>query len=182
MSGPAETVGAPEGLIDRIGEGLSRGCLAVAAAALVCIVAINGTNVVARYAFGSPFSWAEELMLFLMILAVFAGAIAITWRNLHIRIDTFVDLAPPRVRRAMLALGALVSIATMLAIVFASANIVMLLYQLDQRSDALDLPSWLPQSFLTISLAVIALLIAVRTVRSFVRVPPPAAPESENAR
>ena len=32
-------------------------------------------------------------MLFLMILSVFAGAIAVTWRNLHIRIDTFVERA-----------------------------------------------------------------------------------------
>ena len=70
---------------------LTQFCLAIAAGALLCIVAINGANVVARYLFGTPFSWAEELMLFLMILSVFSGAIAITWRNLHIRIDTFVD-------------------------------------------------------------------------------------------
>ncbi len=30
-------------------------------------------------------------MLFLMILGVFSGAVAVTWRNLHIRIDTIVD-------------------------------------------------------------------------------------------
>jgi TRAP-type C4-dicarboxylate transport system permease small subunit len=47
----------------------------------------------------------------------------------------------------------------------------------DQRSDALDLPSWIPQSFLTIGLAVIALLIGVRTVLELVRPKPPAPPE-----
>ena len=54
----------------------------------------NGVNVVARYFFGSPFSWAEELMLFLMIFGVFAGGIAVTWRNQHIRIETIIERAP----------------------------------------------------------------------------------------
>lgn len=161
-------------LVDRCGEALSRTCLTIAAAALLAIVAINGANVLARYIFISPFSWAEELMLFLMILSVFSGAIAVTWRNTHIRIDTFIDLAQPAVRRTAMAIGAIVSITAILTIVYASANIVSLLHQLDQRSDALDLPSWIPQSFLTIGLAVIALLIAVRTILSLVRATAPA--------
>jgi TRAP-type C4-dicarboxylate transport system permease small subunit len=49
-------------------------------------------------------------------------------------------------------------------IVYASTNLLRVLHQLDQRSDALDIPAWIPQSFLTISLSVIALIIAVRTV------------------
>jgi TRAP-type C4-dicarboxylate transport system permease small subunit len=158
-------------LVDRLGESLTQVCLAIAAASLLCIVGINGANVVARYLFLSPFSWGEELMLFLMILSVFSGAIAITWRNMHIRIDTFVDQAPPAVRQVIMAAGALMSIAAIGTIVYASATIVSLLRQIDQRSDALDLPSWIPQSFLTIGLAVTALLIAVRTVQALLRGP-----------
>jgi len=156
-------------LIDRLGNGLSRLCLSIAAAALLCIVAINGANIVARYIFISPFSWAEEIMLFLMILAVFSGAVAITWRNLHIRIDTFVDLAAPGLRRALMAIGSAIAIAAIAVIVHASANIVSILHTLDQRSDALEVPSWIPQSFLTVGLAIVALLMAVRTVLAFVR-------------
>ena len=165
-------------LIDRLGESLTQGCLAIAAASLLCIVAINGANVLARYLFLSPFSWGEELMLFLMILSVFSGAVAVTWRNMHIRIDTFVELAPPRLRHAIMAIGTLVSVGAILTIVYASAKIVSVLHQIDQRSDALDLPSWIPQSFLTIGLAVVALLMAVRTVLTIVR-PPPAKPEGQ---
>ena len=79
---------APTGFINWLCDGIAHACLVIAALSLLCIVAINGANVVARYFFGSPFSWAEELMLFLMILGVFTGAVAVTWRNLHIRIDT----------------------------------------------------------------------------------------------
>jgi TRAP-type C4-dicarboxylate transport system permease small subunit len=156
--------GPRPGLIDRIGEGLTQFVLAVAAASLLCIVAVNGANVVARYVFRSPFPWGEELMLFLMILAVFSAAIAVTWRNMHIRIETFVELASPAVRRIALVMSTVVSIAAILTVVVSSARVVMLLYELDQRSDALDLPSWIPQSFIPIGLGTIALIMAVKLV------------------
>ena len=61
-------------------------------------------------------------MLFLMILSVFAGAIAVTWRNLHIRIDTFLDRMPPAARRAALIVGSLISIAVISVITFHSGT------------------------------------------------------------
>jgi C4-dicarboxylate transporter DctQ subunit len=175
---PHDGGGRPS-LVDRCGDALARLCLAIAALSLLAIVAINGANVLARYAFLSPFSWAEELMLFLMILSVFTGAVAITWRNMHIRIDTFVDLAPPAVGRVIRAVGAIASIGAIVTIAIASANIVFLLRQIDQRSDALELPSWIPQSFLTIGLAAIVLIIAVQTVRATLRRPAPDRAESD---
>ena len=50
-------------------------------------------------------------MLFLMILGVFSGAVAVTWRNLHIRIDTLVERLPPPIRRATMLVASLASIA-----------------------------------------------------------------------
>ena len=46
-----------------------------------------------------PDPWAEEAMIMFMILGVFTGAIAVTWRNVHIRIDTFVERSSPNVER-----------------------------------------------------------------------------------
>ena len=160
-----------QGIVDRVGDGLANVCLAIAGVALLCIVAINGANVVARYVLRAPFSWSEELMLFLMILSVFAGAIAVTWRNLHIRIDTFVERMPPTARRITLAIGSLVSILVIAIVTFHSGRIVSLLRELDQRSDALGSPSWIPQSFATIGLGTIALIIAVKLAMSLLAPP-----------
>jgi TRAP-type C4-dicarboxylate transport system permease small subunit len=158
--------GAPPrgGLVDRIGEGLTQFVLAIAGVSLLGIVVVNAANVIARYLVRSPFPWAEELMLFMMILAVFAAAIAVTWRNLHIRIDTFVDRASPTMRRVALTVGTLVSIAGIMTVVVSSFRVVVLLYELDQRSDALDVPSWIPQSFVTIGLGTIALIMGIKLV------------------
>jgi|SRR5688572_8907296 TRAP-type C4-dicarboxylate transport system permease small subunit len=155
-------------LIDRIGEGLTQFMLAIAAASLMCIVAINGANVVARYLVRSPFPWAEELMLFMMILAVFAGAIAVTWRNLHIRIDTFIDHASPAMRRIAFVAGSIIAIGGIATVVAASTRVVILLYELDQRSEALDVPSWIPQSFVPIGLGTIALIMGVKLVLALI--------------
>ena len=151
-----------KGVLGWICGGLARACLVIAGAALLGIVAINGVNVVARYFFGSPFSWAEELMLFLMILAVFSGTIAVTWYNQHIRIEMVVDRLPPRFRGVVRVLAAVASIAIIIVVVTASYRLVSLLQSLEQRSDALNAPSWIPQSFVTIGLALSALMIAAR--------------------
>jgi TRAP-type C4-dicarboxylate transport system permease small subunit len=167
MSEPSAS-GPRANLVDRIGEALTQFMLAVAAVSLLCIVALNGANVIARYLVRAPFPWAEELMLFMMILAVFAGAIAVTWRNLHIRIDTFIDQASPAVRRIALVAGSIIAIGGIVTLVVASTRVVILLYQLDQRSEALDVPSWIPQSFVPIGLGTIALIMGVKLVLALI--------------
>jgi C4-dicarboxylate transporter, DctQ subunit len=154
---------APSGFITWLCDGISHACLVIAGLSLLGIVVINGANVVLRYFFGSPFSWAEELMLFLMILGVFTG------RNLHIRIDTLVDRLPPALRRTVSVVATLVSIGIIAVVVVASSRLVALLQEMDQRSDALNAPSWIPQSFLTIGLTLVALMMAARLVLSFRR-------------
>src|SRR5262245_38186867 len=117
---PKDDRGTRLGRVDRSSHLLTQVCLTIGGSALVGVAAVTGSNVTSRVLFGLPFSWAEELMLFLMLLAVFSGAIAITWRNMHIRIDTFVDAAPPLVRKAALVVNALASIGVIGAIVYAS--------------------------------------------------------------
>jgi TRAP-type transport system small permease protein len=124
---------------------------------------------VARYFFGSPFSWAEELMLFLMILGVFTGAVAVTWRNLHIRIDTLVDRLPPTLRRVVSMIATLASVAILTIVMVASFRLVSLLQSMEQVSDALHAPSWIPQSFVTIGLGLMALMMLAKLAVSFRR-------------
>jgi TRAP-type C4-dicarboxylate transport system permease small subunit len=148
----------------RLGDAVAGIGVALAALALLGIVAINGMNVLARYVFGSPFSWAEELMLYLMILGVFAGGIAITWRNQHVRIATIIERTPRAIQRPAQALAALACIVVLAIVAVASFHLVSLLASFDQRSDALQAPMWIPQSFVTIGLGLMAVLMAVRLI------------------
>jgi TRAP-type C4-dicarboxylate transport system permease small subunit len=149
-----------------LGGAVAGVCVVIAALALIAVVAINGVNVVARYFFGSPFSWAEELMLFLMILGVFAGAIAITWGNRHVRIATIIERAPHPIQRLAKVLVPFASIVVLATVTVASFRLVSLLESFDQRSDALQAPMWIPQSFVTIGLGLMAALMAVQLALS----------------
>jgi TRAP-type C4-dicarboxylate transport system permease small subunit len=158
----------PAGSIDRLCEALTQVCLAIAGASLLCIVVINGANVIGRYVFLKPFSWAEELMLFLMSLSVFAAGIAITWRNMHIRIETLVERMSPATQFVIQVFAVGVSIAVLLTIVVESYGVVARLYTFDFRTDALSAPMWIPQSFVTIGLTLMAIMMVLRLVTSFI--------------
>jgi TRAP-type C4-dicarboxylate transport system permease small subunit len=43
------------------------------------------------------------------------------------------------------------------------------LQEMDQRSDALQAPSWIPQSFVTVGLTLMALMVAARLFTSLRR-------------
>jgi TRAP-type C4-dicarboxylate transport system permease small subunit len=150
--------------LHRIGDAIAQVCAIVAAAALSIIVIINGMNVVNRYVFGRAFAWAEEMMIFLMILIVFAGAVTVTWRNAHIRIDLLVEHLPPAARRiaaGVVGVSALVVLAVLDQVSF---RIVSMLYAFDQRSLALEVPLWIPQGFVSVGLLLIALMLVLRAL------------------
>jgi C4-dicarboxylate transporter DctQ subunit len=136
------------------------------AAALLAIVALNAVNIILRYFFRSPLSWAEEAMLYLMILGVYLGAISVAWQQAHIRIDAILDFAPPTRRKVLEVISTGVLAAVLIPVVFASFRVVGLLFDFDQRSDALTLPIWIAQSVVPISLL---LIIVMSFLRLFVQ-------------
>ena len=69
----------------------------------------------------------------------------------------------------MSVVATLASIGILAVVVVASFRLVALLQEMDQRSDALNAPSWIPQSFLTIGLSLTALMMIARLVVSFRR-------------
>jgi C4-dicarboxylate transporter DctQ subunit len=136
--------------------------LALAAAALLFVVAVNAANIIARYIFRSAFSWAEESMLFAMIFGVYVGAISVAWQQAHIRIDAFLNLAPISWRWPLHIFSTLVLVSILVPVVTASYQVVTLLFQFDQRSDALQFPMWIPQGIVPVSLTFIMLLALAR--------------------
>ena len=105
--------------------------LCAGAAALLVIVVLNAVNIVLRYFFRSPLSWAEEAMLYLMIFGVYLAAISVAWQQAHIRIDAVLDFAPPARRRILHVVSTLVMAAVLVPVVLASFRVVALLFDFD---------------------------------------------------
>jgi TRAP-type C4-dicarboxylate transport system permease small subunit len=137
-----------------------------ATALLVAIVAINGANVLGRYALNAPLGWAEEIMVFCMIGLVFGATPAVTWQASHVRMDIAVQRLPPKLRRALAILTDLISVAVLGTYVCASVPLVLRLAEFRQVSDAATVPLAIPQGMVPLGLALMVLVLLARLVRA----------------
>lgn len=153
---------ARRGRLERAGDAIAWACSWCATVALGIIVIVNGSNVVGRYLFGRPITWAEELMLYLMILVVFAGCAVVSWRGGHIQIDALINRFPGKLRSAVATAVASIAAALLLTVAYFGYGTVSLLFAFDQRSDALDLPIWIPQGVVVGGMALSSILILLR--------------------
>ena len=136
---------------------------------LVASVAINFANIIARYFLSVSIPWAEEMMLFLMIGAVFLGIGPVGWLGRHIRMDVVVSLLPPRTREAFEIFSDVVTIATCAMLAVFAWPVMTMLAELDQRSAMANIPLVVPQAVVPFGLLLMALLIAVRLLVHGVR-------------
>lgn len=129
---------------------------------LICAVAINFVNIVGRYVFSVSFTWAIEVILYLMVGAVFTGCCAVAWENRHIRMDVLLRSLPPRISRLLSLFSDLVLIAAAIAVTMFSYPIIVQLAAFNERSAAANIPLFIPQSLVPIGYSLMAILVAVR--------------------
>jgi TRAP-type C4-dicarboxylate transport system permease small subunit len=152
-------------------ENLRRGAVALmaalrlaAGAMLIGSVGINFANIIGRYFLSVSLSWAEEVMLFLMIGCVFLAAGPVGWMGRNIRMDVVVSALPPRIRVAFEIFSDLVTIATCIALAVFAWPVLTMLSDNDQRSASANIPLIIPQAAVPLGLSLMALLIAVRLI------------------
>lgn len=129
---------------------------------LISAVAINFVNIVGRYVFNASFTWAIEIILFLMVGAVFTGCCAVAWENRHIRMDVLLWALPPPASRLLRLLSDLVLIGTAITVTVFAYPVITQLAAFDERSAAANFPLFIPQAMVPIGYSVMGLLVAVR--------------------
>jgi C4-dicarboxylate transporter DctQ subunit len=148
--------------------GLTR---SLAAVCLLGSVAINFANIVGRYFFSVSISWAEEIMLFLMVGCVFTGCCAVAWEGRQIRMDVVISMMPPRLRDFFTLLSELVMIAVAIAVAVFAWPVITQLAAFDERSQAANFPLVVPQAMVPIGYSLMGLLVAIRLLRPAAPVP-----------
>ncbi len=136
--------------------------LTLAAVLLLAAIAINFSNVVARYLFRASIYWADEAMVFLVIWSIFLAAIAVTYDGSHLTMDLFSTRLSPRWQRALDGAIAAVSILTFTFMAWQAMTVVRTLLRNDQRSIALDLPIAVAHGALLVGFVFSALVVVVR--------------------
>jgi len=85
-------------MIDKALDLLARIIELALALAFIVAVLLNFTNVLGRYLFGLSLLGSDEVQVFVMVAMTFLGAVVVTRRNEHLRMDVLVRFMPASLR------------------------------------------------------------------------------------
>ena len=101
-------------------------------------------------------------MLFLMIGCVFLNCGLVGWSGRQIRMDAIVSLLPRPLRAIVELVCDVLLVVTSIIVAALAWPVVSMLAELDQRSQAANIPLVLPQAMLPIGFLLMALLVGIR--------------------
>ena len=149
-------------------DAIMRVIRAIIAGLLVVSVLLNFANVIGRKFLAAPIIGAEEVMNFLMVAVVFLGAGVVAYDGTHINMEIVIDRFPPRLRDTFRALAQLAAIGIAATLVTLGIPIVRHLMQFDERSQAANVPLFIPQAMVPIGLTLLALGALARLAMLFI--------------
>ena len=165
-------------MIDKALDRVARAIELVLAVAFILAVLLNFANVFGRYLFDFSLLGSDELQVFVMVAMTFLGAVVVTRRNAHLRMDVLVNLMPAAVRLALRIAEQLLLIVLAGFVVWQSYFYASQMFRLGRTSDMAGVPMWIPHGFVTVGFALI-LLIAAWRVATTGRTPPAAPADGE---
>ncbi len=172
MSSPADQTGgakpapsappAPSGRLDRWIGAVAWVAAAAGAGVVLLMMSVVGYSVVNRYLLGTPITWTDELSGYLVVALVMLGAAESLRRGDHISVDLITSRLGPRGRR-MAEIWGNVTVLVVAAVLLISA-VETIEYSVNFgiiSEGYLEVPMWIPQSFLILGAGLLALVAAV---------------------
>jgi TRAP-type C4-dicarboxylate transport system permease small subunit len=147
-------------------ESLVTGLRFLTATLLLLAVALNFANIIGRYVLNAPIASAEEVMLFLLVAVVFLGNSVVGWEGRQIRMDVVLHTLPPALRHWLEVIADLAMIAVSVILIVFAWPVINMLAEFDQRSQAAEVPLYIPQALIPIGLGLTAILTAARLILS----------------
>jgi C4-dicarboxylate transporter DctQ subunit len=128
--------------------------------------AIAFYGVIARYILRRPPDWAEEIVIYLIIWAVFITASILAEEKGHVAATLIVERFSMKTRRYLAVFNGLVALGFCVAVSILGFKIVSAAYVNDERSlTALRFPVWIPYLSVAAGCTLVALRYAIRVYR-----------------
>ena len=125
-------------------------------------IAINFANVIGRYVFLEPIIWAEEIMIYIMVWTVFAGAVLVSFEGQHLKMDIFSIMLPSPYMEILNFISAIAILGVCLFVIPNNWTVVELMWNNDQRSVVAEVPMVIPHFALLFGFVMIFVAVAVR--------------------
>ena len=145
-------------MIDSFFHAISRWIERLLAWAFIGAVVLNFVNVLGRYCLGQSITGADEVQIYVMVCMAFLGAVTVTWRRMHLRMDVLAQMLPPDARRVLGVCERLIVAGLSCFVLVFSWKYVGQMLMLDRRSDNAGIPMWIPHGAVALGFTLIALI------------------------
>ena len=135
----------------------------LAAAVFIVMLALTFANVVMRN-FAAAISFTEEITSSLFVLLCMMGTSIAARDQAHLGLSVVTEFLRPRTRAVVAAVGNLLGVVFSLILIKTGVDMVILEYEMEQISIALQWPQWIYGSFLPFG----ALCMTVRFAQAMV--------------
>jgi TRAP-type C4-dicarboxylate transport system permease small subunit len=151
-------------MIDKAFDRMARFIELALAIAFILAVALNFTNVVGRYLFGIALLGADEVEVFIMVAMTFLGAVVVTRRNEHLRMDVLVQFMPRPLQLALRIAEQVLLIVLAGFVLSQSYYYASQMLRIGRTSDMAGVPMWIPHGAVALGFALILLIACWRLV------------------
>lgn len=158
---------AAKSAVERIGDGIVFVVERLLALGLIAAIVLDFVNVAGRYTGGFTLLGVDEIEIDVLVWIAFIGAVAVTWRGQHLRMDVLYHASPPAVRRLIAAAELAIMLVVTGFAAFESFTYVTKLYALGMVSDIMRIPEWIPHLAVGLCFAAMALIVLVRGAQRF---------------
>lgn len=128
------------------------------AVAFVFAVCLNFANVIGRYAIGRSILGADEVQIYIMVCMAFLGAVVVSWRKQHLRMDVLVQFFPAWFRTFLQAAELCLILLLAGFVLVQSTNYAWQMFTLDHKSDNAGIPMWIPHGAVAGGFGLMALI------------------------
>jgi len=132
--------------------------IALFGGAILFFAAIITTyDVLCRFIFNSPTSWALELAQYSLLYAVFLGGAYAFWEDSYTRVEVIKNLLPKRLQRALYIVGDIITIVLFVMLAWHSGKLTILCFTKGWAEPTpLRVPMWIPLIIIPIGCIAIA--------------------------
>jgi TRAP-type C4-dicarboxylate transport system permease small subunit len=129
---------------------------------LLVAIAINISNVVGRYVFSHPVDWAEEVLIYVIVWAVFISLGSITYQGIHLRMDLLVLSMKGWLQILLGGLTAILMVACSIFMLIQTSRILLLYLGNGETSMGAKIPLVYPHTALLVGFAGLAAAAIIR--------------------
>ena len=134
----------------------------VAGSLLLAAIVINLANVVGRYVFATPVFWAEEVLSFVIIWAVYIAAGSIAYLGTHLTMDLVAARLGPTYQALLGLLTVALTVICSAFVVTQSLRILALYLRTGETSMAARVPLVYAHSAVVVGFALMGLVAVIR--------------------